>query len=147
MKILKIILVVIVALAVLGTGGFFYLGQMSQNGSPAGLAGGQLSACPPSPNCVSSESSTPAEKTVKPLPTEVWNDLPNALTEMGGEIITQRDDYIAAEFTSALFGFVDDVEFRLTDSEVHVRSASRVGHSDGGVNGARVTALREKLGF
>lgn len=145
MKILKIILLLFIALIILGTGGFFYLGQMSQSGNALGLTGGELSECPPSPNCVSSENGTPAEKLVNPLPVEIWRDLPQALSEMGGVVKTQRDDYISAEFTSKLFGFVDDVEFRLTEDKVHVRSASRVGHSDGGVNAARVAALREKL--
>ncbi len=147
MKILKVILVVFVALIMLGTGGFFYLGQTSQSGSAIGLSNGELAACPPSPNCVSSEDGTPAEKTVNPLPVEIWRDLPAALTEMGGAVKNQSDRYIAAEFTSDLFGFVDDVEFRLADDKVHVRSASRVGHSDGGVNSARVAALRSKLGI
>ena len=59
--------------------------------------------------------------------------------------LAQRGDYIAAEFTSATFGFVDDLELRRTDEAVQVRSASRVGYSDGGVNKARVAELRDKL--
>jgi len=60
-------------------------------------------------------------------------------------IVTAGETYLHAEFTSAVFRFVDDVEFLLDDAEkvVHVRSASRVGHSDLGVNRKRVEALRE----
>ena len=144
---LKIILIVLVALILIGTGGFFYLGKMSQDGSAAGIVGGQLSECPASPNCVSSESGTPAEKLVPAMPIEIWEQLPAALSDMGAVITNQSDQYLSAEFTSSLFGFVDDVEFRLTETEVHVRSASRVGHSDGGVNSARVASLRTKLGI
>ena len=65
---------------------------------------------------------------------------------MGGAVTTQEEEYIAAEFTSASFGFVDDVEFRLAEEAVHVRSASRVGYSDRGVNADRVAELRKSLG-
>ena len=63
----------------------------------------------------------------------------------GGVVVEQGEDYLAAEFTSAVFGFVDDVEFRRGEYAVHVRSASRVGYSDAGANAARVAALRGAL--
>jgi uncharacterized protein (DUF1499 family) len=62
-------------------------------------------------------------------------------------IVTDDGNYIHAEFTSRLMGFVDDVEF-LADpasDQVHVRSASRLGHSDLGVNGERVKMIRELM--
>ena len=133
-------------LVLLGIGAFFYLGMQSKNGTAPGLIEGQLTACPDSPNCVSSETDTPYEKRVDPLPLSTWDALPAALEDMGGSVTVQEDGYIAAEFTSAIFGFVDDVEFRRTDAAVQVRSASRVGHSDAGVNADRVPALREALG-
>jgi len=132
-------------LLLLGVGGFFFLGMQSQNGTAPGLVDGQLTACPDSPNCVSSEDGTTDEKKVERLPVGAWANLPATLTEMGGEITVQDDTYLAAEFTSSLFRFVDDVEFRLTEDSVHVRSASRVGHSDAGVNAARIAELRENL--
>ena len=52
---------------------------------------------------------------------------------------------MAAEFTSSTFKFVDDLEFRLAEEGVHVRSASRVGYSDRGVNLVRVETLRQGL--
>lgn len=60
-------------------------------------------------------------------------------------IVTQLADYIHAEFKTKLMGFVDDVEFYLAPSgrEIHVRSASRLGYSDLGVNRARLEELRE----
>jgi Uncharacterized protein conserved in bacteria len=62
-------------------------------------------------------------------------------------IITESSDYLYAEFTSKLMGFVDDVEFYFDPSAkvIQVRSASRLGQSDLGVNRKRVELIREKL--
>ncbi len=62
-------------------------------------------------------------------------------------IITAQKGYIHAEFTSFLFRFVDDVEFVLDEGSktIHVRSASRVGYSDLGVNRKRVEAIRSRF--
>ena len=79
------------------------------------------------------------------LPVDAWTKLPTIISAMGGTITQQGDEYISSEFTSSTFKFVDDLEFRLSDTAVHVRSGSRVGYSDRGVNRARVTELREKL--
>jgi len=56
------------------------------------------------------------------------------------------DDYLYAVFTTPLFGFCDDVEFFVAadDGVVHVRSQSRLGYGDGGVNRKRVEAIRRK---
>lgn len=145
MKALKIGLYTIAALAGAGVAGFFALGQYSQTGSATGLVDGRLAPCPNSPNCVSSETGTDPQKAVEPLPVEVWDDIPAAVATAGGEVTRQDEEYLAAEFTSAVFGFVDDVEFRKAEDAVHIRSASRVGESDAGVNAARVSDLREGL--
>lgn len=145
MKILKYGLFGIIGLVVLGVAAFIFLGMQSRGGTAPGLADGVLTACPSSPNCVSSEAGTPDEKKVDPLPLDAWDRLPGIVADMGGEVTGQDATYLSAEFTSSLFGFVDDVEFRLTESEVQVRSASRVGHSDAGVNADRVTELRQQL--
>jgi uncharacterized protein (DUF1499 family) len=65
----------------------------------------------------------------------------------GAKLIEKRDDYLYAQFTTRLLKFVDDVEFWVspTDKVVHVRSASRVGRKDFGVNRARVEAIRAAL--
>lgn len=58
--------------------------------------------------------------------------------------VVEGDTYWHLEFRSRLFRFVDDVEF-LFDLErkvIHVRSASRVGYSDLGVNRKRVERIR-----
>lgn len=61
-----------------------------------------------------------------------------------------EDNYIRAEFVSKIFRFVDDVEFYFPDKKskellIHVRSASRVGYSDLGVNRKRIEQIRRKL--
>lgn len=145
MKFLKYGMIVIVALILIGVGAFAFLGMQSRSGSALGLVDGQLAACPSSPNCVSSEAGTSEDKQVSAFPRTAWQALPIAITNMGGDLMTQQDTYLTAEFSSSLFGFVDDLEFRLTDTEIHVRSASRVGHSDAGVNADRVAALREAV--
>jgi len=112
------------------------------------LVDGKLRACPNSPNCVSSEGDNPSSRveplTFQGLPEKAWSDLKETIREMGGKIQEEHDGYLWATFTSRLFRFVDDVEFRMvsTDSIIHVRSASRVGYSDLGVNRRRVEKLR-----
>ena len=145
MKVLKSVFFVILFLGVLGFGGFIYLGQSSKNGQAPGLSQGQLAPCPSSPNCVSSEAGTEPGKRVETLTPGVWDKISATINDMGGTLTVTGDDYIAAEFTSATFGFVDDIEFRRAEDAVHVRSGSRVGYSDAGVNAARVDELRAKL--
>ena len=62
-------------------------------------------------------------------------------------VIRHEGNYLYAEFKSKLLGFVDDVEFTHDEKAavIHVRSASRLGRKDFGVNRARVEALRAKL--
>ena len=63
------------------------------------------------------------------------------------KIIDNNDRYIHVTFTSRLMRFVDDVEFLFDDTnkQIHVRSASRVGYSDLGVNRKRVEDLRKRF--
>jgi uncharacterized protein (DUF1499 family) len=112
------------------------------------LVDGRLRACPNSPNCVSSESDTTSSR-VEPLtfqgpPEKAWSDLKETIREMGGRIEEEHDGYLWITFTTRLFRFVDDVEFRMlsTDGVIHLRSGSRVGYSDLGVNRRRVEKLR-----
>ncbi|NJK74857.1 MAG: DUF1499 domain-containing protein [Microcoleus sp. SU_5_6] len=117
-----------------------------------GLQSGQLAPCPSSPNCVSSFSQD-AEHKVEPLtynstPTVAMANLKQAIESLGKtKIITETDNYLYAEFTSSLMGFVDDVEFLLDEGAkvIHVRSASRLGQSDLGVNRKRIETIRTQL--
>jgi uncharacterized protein (DUF1499 family) len=67
------------------------------------------------------------------------------LNEPRCTIITQTRDYLYCEFQTDFFGMIHDVEFLLVPEEsvIHVRSASRAGPSDLGLNRARIETLRE----
>lgn len=62
-------------------------------------------------------------------------------------VVTQRPDYIHAQSSSALLKFTDDLEFWLDkpNNVIQVRSASRLGRKDFGVNRARVEAIRDQF--
>ena len=62
-------------------------------------------------------------------------------------VIRHEGNYLYAEFRSKLMGFVDDVEFTHDEKAgvLHVRSASRLGRRDFGVNRARVEQLRSRI--
>jgi uncharacterized protein (DUF1499 family) len=114
-----------------------------------GMKDGRLAPCPASLNCVSSQSSD-RDHAVEPLTyggaaSSAMEDLKFVLRGMKrARIVTEQDLYLHAEFTSALFRFVDDVEFFINEplQTIEVRSASRVGRSDLGVNRKRVEEIR-----
>ena len=117
-----------------------------------GAAGGRLKACPGSPNCVSSDAPDRAHAieplTIKGPADKAWEAAQRAVAELpGAEIVTATEDYLHIECTSRLLGFVDDLELHLRASnhEIAVRSASRLGYSDLGVNRKRVEMLRKIL--
>ena len=62
----------------------------------------------------------------------------------GFSIITARDDYLYVQFESLKIGFIYDVEFAVTDGEVQVRSSSRIGFLDLGVN-AKLLLMKPNL--
>ncbi|OKH21004.1 hypothetical protein NIES593_17205 [Hydrococcus rivularis NIES-593] len=112
-----------------------------------GVKDGKLAPCPGSPNCVNTQSQDPKSK-IAPLPPVAIADLRKVIESMERTtIIEQTDNYLYAEFKSKLMGFVDDVEFYFDPNEnvIHVRSASRLGQSDLGVNRKRVEEIRAKL--
>ena len=112
----------------------------------------RLSPCPDSPNCVSSDASDashriesfeiiiPADAAWR-VAREVVNSLPRT------KITQATDNYLHAECTSVVLRFVDDLELELRADErvIAVRSASRTGYWDFGVNRRRVESLREVL--
>jgi len=113
-----------------------------------GVQNGQFSSCPDSPNCVCSQSED--EHKIQPLTYSGSTDfakqdllkLIEALPRT--KVITEKEHYIHAEFTIAVMGFIDDVEFYFDDANktIHVRSAARVGYWDLGVNRRRVEKMR-----
>ncbi len=112
-----------------------------------GVKDGKLAPCPGTPNCVSSQSEDPQFK-IAPLPPVTIADLKTIVANMERTtIIEETDNYLYAEFKSKLMGYVDDVEFYL-DSDanvIQVRSASRLGKSDLGVNRKRIEEIRSQL--
>ena len=138
----SISLVAVIALAVLG--------YRSRYAKEYGLVEGRLKRCPGTPNCVSSEPGSDPAHAIEPLTfaaedaARVLPRLKAVIRDMGGRIQVETTDYLAATFTSPIFRFVDDLELRIdTDRNViHLRSASRVGRSDFGVNRKRVALLK-----
>ena len=111
----------------------------------------RLKSCPSSPNCVSSWPGESEPHRIEPFR---WSgDLEQAKARLrtavfsagDARFVEEGDTYWRVEFRSRLFRFVDDVEL-LFDREhrvIHVRSASRVGYSDFGVNRKRVEKIRQ----
>lgn len=118
-----------------------------------GVREGRLKPAPSTPNCVNSQSPDAYSKIA---PFAYTGDGKAALARLhslvaalpAAKVIDVRADYVYAEFTSKWLGFVDDVEFYLDEKAgvIHVRSASRLGHGDHGVNRKRIEAIRAALG-
>jgi uncharacterized protein (DUF1499 family) len=78
----------------------------------------------------------------------VWNKLQSVVkAQKGATVIDAKSNYLYAEFKTAGLGFVDDAEFALDKSAnmIHVRSGSRLGVRDFGVNRNRVETIRSLL--
>ena len=111
-----------------------------------------LKPCPASPNCVNSDA-TGALHGIDPLRptgelTSAWEALISHLERQPNtKIIVRQPDYLAAEYRTRYLRFVDDVEFEQRPAEgvIAMRSASRVGFSDLGVNRRRLEKLRAAL--
>jgi uncharacterized protein (DUF1499 family) len=101
---------------------------------------------------VSSGDPDPARR-VDPIPFRGTADEARAALETvlrslpRANVVASMGDLVRAEFRSRL-GFVDDVEFRIDEAagRIHVRSASRKGYWDLGVNRRRVETIREAFG-
>ena len=112
----------------------------------------QLAPCPDKPNCVSSLS-IDARHRVEPLRHNLSNN--EAFARLYGltgamprtKVIRFTPCYLHVEVRSAVFGFIDDVEFVSSESPgiIHMRSASRLGYWDFGVNRRRVERIREEF--
>jgi uncharacterized protein (DUF1499 family) len=109
----------------------------------------QLEPCPSKPTGVSSEPGTDPKRLVKPLPYVSIPELVLAVKKQipRASVVKRSESYLHVEVRSRLFGFVDDLELRLDEyaQKTQVRSASRVGYYDFGVNRKRVEALRAYL--
>jgi uncharacterized protein (DUF1499 family) len=120
-----------------------------------GVNNGKLMPCPKTPNCVNSQAAD-EKHYIQPIhytgtQQEAQDRLLQILeSEKQTKILATQENYIRAEFTSALFRFVDDVEFYFPEEQadekiIHIRSASRVGYSDLGANRKRIEQIRSKF--
>ncbi|WP_455204357.1 DUF1499 domain-containing protein [Kaarinaea lacus] len=110
-----------------------------------------IKPCPNKPNCVSSIDENSSHY-IEPL--SFSGDLDSAKISLlrainalpRTKIIRENDNYLHVTFTSALFRFVDDVEFYFDEDRkiIHLRSASRAGYYDFGANRRRIEAIRTK---
>ncbi len=145
----KTLLSIVTLISVLIVVGSFLLGHMSHTGKAPGLVSERLSACADTPNCVLSEIAEDGTHYISPLryPAAMTENTMDLITqiiqEVGGEVLIEKEAYIAARFTSTFFAFVDDLECRHDplSHTIHLRSASRVGDSDFGANRKRVAFI------
>jgi uncharacterized protein (DUF1499 family) len=127
-----------------------FMGCAGNRPTTLGVKEGKFIPCPASPNCVSSQSERPAYA-IEPLaykgsPDDARTHLLEVILSMKrSKLVAQQERYIRAEFTSAVFRFIDDAEFFIDDDQkvIHVRSAARLGYSDFGVNRKRIETIRK----
>ncbi len=124
-------------------------------GSPPnnlGIHDGHLTNCPDSPNCVVSQGGDETHA-IAPIPYHI--DLTTARETLlkvlsvvpRTTIVEQTDNYIRTESESRIMGFIDDAEFYFPPDQnvIQIRSASRLGESDLGVNRRRLEQIRLAL--
>jgi len=127
------------------------LGCISGASQSLGKDNADLAPCPNSPNCISSLSEDPRHA-MPPLPylTSGRQSMDRLVQIVQGmeraKIVSTTPTYLHVEFRSAIFGFVDDVEFVLDDAArvIHFRSASRTGWYDFGVNRRRMAQISDQ---
>ncbi|MGA6926388.1 MAG: DUF1499 domain-containing protein [Desulfosarcina sp.] len=134
--------------ALILTGSMAIFGCAGRPPAHIGVNDGHLAACPGSPNCVVSRTGSDRHF-IDPFDysgqrTEAMAVIRQVIQGMDGtRIATETDHYLHVTFESKWMGFVDDVEFYFPDRPViHVRSASRVGYYDFGVNRRRMETIR-----
>jgi uncharacterized protein (DUF1499 family) len=119
-----------------------------------GVKDGRLAPPRRTPNCVSSQADpADAEHYIAPIAfkggaAEAMAAARKAIEGMrGSSVIRQEGNYLYAEYRTPLMKFVDDVELVFDDKAgmLHVRSSSRLGRRDFGVNRARVESLRGRI--
>ncbi|WP_417598961.1 DUF1499 domain-containing protein [Oceanospirillum sp.] len=116
-----------------------------------GVENNRLKPCPDTPNCVASHPDTQESQKIPPIlytaeQTQAYNQMEALLTEQSDAIVITREHahYLRADFRTPLMGFIDDVEFYFqVPGVIAVRSASRIGYSDFGVNRRRIEEIRK----
>ena len=125
---------------------FSCAGQRPEN---LGVHNGRLTNCPSNPNCLSSQA---VDEGHALTPFRYQGEKKAAFERLKKiilsfekiTIVAENDNYFHIECKSKIMGFVDDLEFFFPKEKIiHVRSASRIGYSDLGVNRKRVEHFRE----
>ncbi|MFT5094704.1 MAG: hypothetical protein ACI8P0_005925 [Planctomycetaceae bacterium] len=136
----------------LSVAGLVFLSFNATRPNNLGVRNGRLAECADKPNCVSSFAESQTQY-MPPIPFDggesaTIDALRAILSGMdGARVVSANETYLHCEFSTPLFGFVDDVEF-LLDTEtsvIHFRSASRVGYHDFGQNRARINEIRRQI--
>lgn len=113
---------------------------------PIVVEAGALVACPSSPNCVSSLADpSDEEHYIEPWASDgaTVPDLAAFLAaQRRCEVLEEGPSWVHGSCKTPLMRFTDDVAFLLDGDVLHVRSASRVGHSDLGKNRSRIEDFR-----
>ena len=155
---IKTVVWIVIILAALITALGFAAGRKSA-GMPAPTSkDALLPPCPDTPNCVSTEMPTSHASYIAPIAIAKADVSSNGekhlldtaqakIESLGGRVTSITNNTINAEFKSRLFRFVDDVLVQVDEKEnvYRIRSSSRVGHSDLGVNRKRVEAIRQLI--
>lgn len=145
----------ILILGLVVVGGLYLLSFSATVPDNIGVVDGKLAACPESPNCVCSQAADSGKripaivlpktddgqaaiKRIKSVVAEHFSD---------ATLVTEEENYLHYEFRSLVFRFVDDVEFLIDadQQQIDFRSASRVGHSDLGMNAKRMRKITSLL--
>ncbi len=152
-----VLLVLVIALGLVIAGQMGMLTGKTPNG--LGVTDGRLKGLPKTPNCVSSQATLypdhPQRESASIAPLKFSGDGEKAMEKLADllqntertVIVKREPGYIYAQATTALLKFTDDLELWLDKPAgvIQVRSSSRLGQKDFGVNRARVEALRAKL--
>jgi len=108
-----------------------------------GVRDGRLAPCKRSPNCVSSQADpSDREHYIAPIRGSIATARSAIESHPRSRVIRAEENYIYAEFRTRLLRYVDDVELYFDGRVLQVRSCSRLGRRDFGVNRKRVEALR-----
>lgn len=112
----------------------------------------ELRPCPDKPNCIQTYAPADEAHFQLPLAAEKTDEqtkraITAAISETGGTIVSEQalapsGFYLHAEYESDWLKFIDDVEVVIKDGLIHIRSASRLGYSDMGVNAARYEKIK-----
>jgi uncharacterized protein (DUF1499 family) len=147
---LFIAIIVLLPLALLVAGQLGMLRGKPQN--KLGVTDGKFAAVRDNNQNIACSQANNSYSKIAPLATgkteAVWPRIKEVVANMrGATVLEERPNYLRAEFQTNWLKFVDDVEFYRDDATntIHMRSSSRLGRKDFGINRGRLEAIRERL--